>query len=110
MSMKNKLTISDIYFAGRRVIARVDFNVPLDKEGNITDDNRIVAQPVRTGSLVDGQWLITDGLKPGQRVVVEGFQKFAVGDAVKASDWRVSGETGRHLDKAASLPEHSQVR
>ena len=42
MSMKNKLTISDIYFAGRRVIARVDFNVPLDKEGNITDDNRIV--------------------------------------------------------------------
>ena len=42
MSMKNKMTISDIYFAGRRVIARVDFNVPLDKEGNITDDNRIV--------------------------------------------------------------------
>ncbi|MBN9596117.1 MAG: efflux RND transporter periplasmic adaptor subunit [Afipia sp.] len=76
----------------------------------VKDDNRIVAQPVRTGSLVDGQWLITDGLKPGQRVVVEGFQKFAVGDAVKASDWRVSGETGRHLDKAASLPEHSQVR
>ncbi len=42
MSMKNKMTISDIYFAGRRVIARVDFNVPLDKDGNITDDNRIV--------------------------------------------------------------------
>ncbi len=42
MSMKNKMTISDIYFAGRRIIARVDFNVPLDKDGNITDDNRIV--------------------------------------------------------------------
>jgi membrane fusion protein (multidrug efflux system) len=50
----------------------------------VKDDNRIVSQPVRTGGLVDGQWLITDGLKPGQRVVVEGFQKFAVGDAVKA--------------------------
>lgn len=42
MSMKNKLTIEDIVVIGKRVIARVDFNVPLDKEGNITDDNRIV--------------------------------------------------------------------
>ncbi len=78
----------------------------------VKDDNRIVALPVRTGGLVDGQWLITDGLKPGQRVVVEGFQKFAVGDSVKVSEWRVSGETGRHLDKsaAASVPGQSEVR
>lgn len=78
----------------------------------VKDDSRIVAQPVRTGGLIDGQWLITAGLKPGQRVVVEGFQKFVVGDAVKASDWRVSGETGRHLDKsaAASVSEPSRIR
>ncbi|EKS33112.1 efflux RND transporter periplasmic adaptor subunit [Afipia clevelandensis] len=78
----------------------------------VKDDNRIVAQPVRTGGLIDGQWLITDGLKPGQRVVVEGFQKFAVGDAVRVSEWRVSGETGRHLDKsaAASVSGQSEVR
>lgn len=78
----------------------------------VKDDSRIVAQPVRTGGLIDGQWLITEGLKPGQRVVVEGFQKFVVGDAVKASDWRVSGETGRHLDKsaAASVSEPSRIR
>ncbi len=74
----------------------------------VKDDSRIVAQPVRTGGIVDGQWLITEGLKPGQRVVVEGFQKFAVGDAVRASDWRVSGETGRQLDKSASASD--QVR
>ncbi|WP_425989493.1 efflux RND transporter periplasmic adaptor subunit [Afipia sp. DC4300-2b1] len=76
----------------------------------VKDDSRIVAQPVRTGGIVDGQWLITEGLKPGQRVVVEGFQKFAVGDAVKASDWRVSGETGRQLDKSASVSDPSQAR
>ncbi|MGL4556573.1 MAG: efflux RND transporter periplasmic adaptor subunit, partial [Afipia sp.] len=76
----------------------------------VKDDSRIVAQPVRTGGLIDGQWLITEGLKPGQRVVVEGFQKFAVGDAVKASDWRVSGETGRHFDKSAAAGGQSQVR
>jgi membrane fusion protein (multidrug efflux system) len=74
----------------------------------VKDDSRIVAQPVRTGSLVDGQWLITDGLKPGQRVVVEGFQKFAVGDAVRASDWRVSSETGRALDRSASVSDSSR--
>lgn len=76
----------------------------------VKDDNRIVAQPVRTGGLVDGQWLITEGLKPGQRVVVEGFQKFVAGDAVKASDWRVSGETGRQLDKSAAATAPSQVQ
>ncbi len=41
MSMKNKMSISDMNVKGKRVIARVDFNVPLDAEGNITDDKRI---------------------------------------------------------------------
>lgn len=35
--------ISNISFKGRRVLIRVDFNVPLDKNHNITDDSRIVA-------------------------------------------------------------------
>ena len=49
----------------------------------VKDDNRAALQPVRTGSQLDGQWLVLDGLKAGDRVVVEGFQKFAPGDAVK---------------------------
>jgi membrane fusion protein (multidrug efflux system) len=48
----------------------------------VKDDGRVAVQPVRTGSQQDGQWLVLEGLKPGQRVVVEGFQKFAPGDAV----------------------------
>ena len=35
----------------------------------------------------DGQWFVTDGLKSGDRVVVEGFQKFAAGDKVKPLAW-----------------------
>jgi membrane fusion protein, multidrug efflux system len=50
----------------------------------VKDDNRVAVQAVRTGSMQDGQWFVTEGLKAGDKVVVEGFQKFAAGDKVKA--------------------------
>ena len=49
----------------------------------VKDDGRVAVQPVRTGSVQGGQWLVTEGLKAGDRVVVEGFQKFAAGDKVR---------------------------
>jgi phosphoglycerate kinase len=39
----NKKSIRDIDVAGKRVFVRVDYNVPMDKQGNITDDTRIRA-------------------------------------------------------------------
>ncbi len=39
----NKLSISDVKIKGKRCLIRVDFNVPLDQYGNITDDTRIKA-------------------------------------------------------------------
>ncbi len=39
----NKETVKDIALSGKKVIIRVDFNVPLDEKLNITDDMRIQA-------------------------------------------------------------------
>lgn len=39
----NKKTIQDIAVKGKKVFVRVDYNVPMDKSGNITDDTRIRA-------------------------------------------------------------------
>lgn len=41
--MLNKLSIRDIDFQGKRVFCRVDFNVPLDANNQITDDTRVKA-------------------------------------------------------------------
>ena len=54
----NKMTVSDIEVKDKRVLVRVDFNVPLDeKTGEITDDNRIQA------SLPTIEYLIERGAK-----------------------------------------------
>ena len=48
-------TIDDINFKGKRALIRVDFNVPLDKSFNVTDDNRIRATiPTINKILSDG--------------------------------------------------------
>ncbi len=41
--MVNKLSLQDLPLTGKKVLMRVDFNVPLDNNANITDDTRIEA-------------------------------------------------------------------
>lgn len=42
MSLSNKLAITDVDLKGKRVLIRVDFNVPLDAERKVTNNQRIV--------------------------------------------------------------------
>jgi len=52
-----KMTIDNVNFEGKRVLTRVDFNVPLDKDLNITDDIRI------TSTIPTIEKIINDGGK-----------------------------------------------
>ena len=54
----NKKSIKDIDIKGKRVLVRVDFNVPLDSAGNITDDTRIKAV------LPTVKYILDNGAKP----------------------------------------------
>ncbi|MHC1760593.1 MAG: phosphoglycerate kinase [Negativicutes bacterium] len=49
----NKKSIRDIDFKGKRVFVRVDYNAPMDKAGNITDDTRIRATLPTLNFLLD---------------------------------------------------------
>ena len=55
--MLNKKSVEDLQVSGKKVLVRVDFNVPLDENKNVTDDNRIV------GALPTIKYLIENNAK-----------------------------------------------
>ena len=73
----------------------------------VKDDNHVAVQPVRTGSVQGGQWFVTEGLKAGDKVVVEGFQKFAAGDKVRPQSW-TAADASAELAPGAGPPAQAQ--
>ena len=49
----------------------------------VNEKNEVVSRPVRLGALHDGLREITDGLKPGERVIVNGLQQVRPGVTVE---------------------------
>lgn len=46
-------------------------------------NNKVVLRPIRTSALVDGHWVVDEGLKEGERVIVSGAQKLRPGATVR---------------------------
>lgn len=49
----------------------------------VVDGDKVEQRPIRTGARIGDQWLVEEGLKAGERIVVEGLQKAKPGAVVK---------------------------
>ena len=59
-----------------------------EAQAYVVADGKTVLRPLRTGALTDAGWIVEEGLKPGETVVVEGFQKIQPGMAVNPVAWK----------------------
>ena len=53
----------------------------------VDQDNKAHIRPVKMGERIGSMWEVTDGLKPSERVVVQGLQKAREGAPVTVKDW-----------------------
>ena len=102
------MTIDNYKFAGKKAIVRVDFNVPLDENGNITDDTRIRgALPTLKKILEEGGALIIMSHmgKPKGKVNPK-FSLAQIKDAVAAAlgrDVKFAEDCANAAEAAAAL-------
>jgi len=105
----NIMTINDYKFAGKKAIVRVDFNVPLNENGEITDDTRIKgAMPTLKKVLADGGSLIIMSHmgKPKGKVNPKmslGQIKDAVAAALGVAEVKFAPDCAKAQEAAAAL-------
>lgn len=57
----------------------------------VAADGKVAAQPVKLGQAQGDQWIVTEGLKGGEQVIIEGLQKVKPGGAAKAVPFNSAG-------------------
>ena len=53
----------------------------------VDQNNNVSIRPIKMGERLGAMWEVTEGLKPGDKVVVQGLQKAREGSTVIAKDW-----------------------
>jgi membrane fusion protein (multidrug efflux system) len=53
----------------------------------VDQNNKVSIRPVKMGERIGAMWEVTEGLKPGDKVVVQGLQKAREGSTVTTKDW-----------------------
>ena len=57
----------------------------------VTPEGKVASRPVKIGGAQDSKWVVLDGLKTGEQVVVDGFQKIRPNATVKPVPWQPAG-------------------
>jgi membrane fusion protein (multidrug efflux system) len=60
----------------------------------VGNDGKVAMRPVKTGTAQGNSWIITDGLKSGDKVIVEGLQKVKPGAPVRTVAWNAAPQAG----------------
>lgn len=58
----------------------------------VNNENVVELRPVRVGRIVGQRWVVEEGLKAGDKIVVEGFQKIRPGAPVTAQPWKTDSK------------------
>ncbi|MDP1654208.1 MAG: efflux RND transporter periplasmic adaptor subunit [Rhodocyclaceae bacterium] len=53
----------------------------------VADEDKVAPRPIKTGAMAGADFIVTDGLKGGERVIVNGLQKVKPGAVVKPVPW-----------------------
>lgn len=53
----------------------------------VDQNNKVSIRPVKMGERIGALWEVTDGLKPGDKVIVQGLQKAREGSTVTVKEW-----------------------
>ncbi len=102
------MTIDNYKFAGKKAVVRVDFNVPLDENGNITDDTRIRGALPTLKKILDegGSLIIMSHMGKPKGKVNPKFSLAQIKDAVAAAlgrDVKFAEDCANAADAAAAL-------
>jgi len=93
-------------FGNVRTVARIDKGALLVPQRAVTDvqgkylvgvvgtDNKVNIRPVTVGEKVGAMWIISEGLKPGDRIVAEGTQKIRDGIVVNPKPFQEPAASG----------------
>ncbi len=65
-------------------------------------DGKVAPRQVKVDSGKDGQWIVLEGLKAGEQVMVDGFQKLRGGAPVKAVPWQPAAAAATGAAKAGA--------
>jgi membrane fusion protein, multidrug efflux system len=70
----------------------------------VAADGKVAPRTVKVGSAQGGQWVILDGLKAGEQVVVDGFQKLRPNAPVKPVPWNGGRPAAQAAPASAPRP------